>query len=246
MKSIGVLNSYVLFEIYRMDVSDLGVQSNDYFDNTIKLLSNNFPNISWQDRLDICSSRDTWVYPDNYFDIIISSQVCEHVHNHDLFFSEIYRTLCDGGFSIHLFPLKHYLYEGHLHLPLVHKILNYDLLLSYIKTLSRLGLGKYKEHYKVSSVTLNKFSELHADYMCFFTNYLSYSEILKLGKKYSLRTSFKYTQEYYLSKLRSILRMRPIYKYKYDRNAFIDWLDMYFLKYISSISVIFLQERGLY
>jgi hypothetical protein len=95
--------------------------------------------------------------------------------------------------AAHLYPLRHYFYEGHLHLPLVHKILNYDILYSYIKCLNRLGLGKFKLHKKTTGISLAEYTKAHADYMYFNTNYLSYTETLNLSKKYSLRGSFKYT-----------------------------------------------------
>ena len=144
--------------------------------------------------------------------------------------------LSNKGYSIHLFPLKHYLYEGHLHLPLVHKILNHDFLVSYIKFLSRLSLGKFR-HYK-TSISLDEYAEKHADYMCFFTNYLSYSDVLKLGKKHCLRTSFKYTENYYTSKLASILGLEAKYLYKNNKSSLMEWLSIHSLKYISSATLI--------
>jgi len=238
MKNFGVLNPAIKFEIYGFDVNDHGVQSEGYFTNTIELLSDNFPNIPWEKRLNVFSAKELWPYTDDFFDIIISNQVAEHVQDHNLFFSEINRTLCRGGYSIHLFPLKHYFYEGHLHLPLVHKILNHDFMVSYIKHLSRLGLGKFKSHNRSSSVSLEKYAERHADYMSFFTNYLSYLEVLKLGKKHSLRTSFRYTQEFYTGKLRSMLGLGSKYKYRRNRSSIADWLSIHILKYVSSVTLV--------
>lgn len=191
------------------------------------------------------SSKEAWPYDDGFFDFVISNQVVEHVLDHDLFFSEISRILCQGGKSFHLFPLRHYFYEGHLNLPMVHRILNHDFLVSYIKFLSRLGLGKFRDHNISTSISLNEYSERHADYMSFFTNYLSYREILKLGKKYSLRTSFRYTQEFYEAKLRSLLRLKPRHKYNYNRSSFIDWIAIHFFKYLSSITLM-LEKNEVY
>jgi len=238
MKNFGVLNPAIDFEVYGFDVNDHGVQSEGYFANTIELLSEYFPGISWENRLHVFSAKELWPYPDDFFDVIISNQVVEHVRDHNLFFSEINRTLCRGGYSIHLFPLKHYFYEGHLHLPLVHRILNHDYMVSYIKHLSRLGLGKFKSHNKSSSVSLDEYAERHADYMSFFTNYLSYLEVLKLGKEYTLRTSFRYTQEFYIGKLGSMLGLKPKYEYQRNRSSLVDWLSIHVLKYVSSITLI--------
>jgi SAM-dependent methyltransferase len=238
MQNIGVLNPTLEFEVYGFDVNDHGVQSEGYFINTIELLAEHFPDVPWTSRLRVFSTKETWPYPDGFFDFIISNQVVEHIHDHRQFFSEINRTLSKGGYSIHLFPLKHYIQEGHLNLPLVHKILNHDFLVLYIKFFSRLGFGKFKIHKKNYSVSLNEFSQAHADYMCFFTNYLSYAEVLKLAKECSLRTSFKYTKEFYTGKLRSMMGLKPKYDYKRIRSSLIDWLTIHILKYVSSITLI--------
>ena len=245
MKNINCLNPKIDFEFHGFDVSDHGVQSVGYFSKTIESLSKSFPDIPWNKRLKVLSTKDTWPYPDNYFDLVISNQVVEHIGNHELFFSEIHRTLSKEGHSIHLFPLKHYIYEGHLNLPFVHKILNYDFLVSYIKFLSLLGLGKFKSHNRSSDISLSEYSERHADYMSFFTNYLSYSEVLSLGKKHSLRTSFRYTQEFYFTKLRSIFGLKTKYKYSRARSSIADWLAIHVFKYASSITLV-LQKKETY
>lgn len=41
-----------------------------------------------------------WPYPDNYFDVVFSSQVIEHIHNTRLFVEEAYRVLKPGGTAI--------------------------------------------------------------------------------------------------------------------------------------------------
>lgn len=245
MKNLGILNPNIKIDVYGFDVSDHGVQSEGYFASTIEHLSGDFPDISWGERLQVISSKESWPYPDNFFDFVISNQVLEHINNHGLFFSEVRRTLRDGGRSVHLFPLKHYFYEGHLHLPLIHKILNHDLSLSYIKTLSRMGFGKFKSHNKSSGVSINDYAERHADYMCFFTNYLSHTEVLKLGKENSLRTSFRYTREFYTSKLGSVFGRAPKYLYRRNRSSFFDWLTFHILKYLSSITLV-LHKRETY
>ncbi|OEU78156.1 MAG: hypothetical protein BA872_01295 [Desulfobacterales bacterium C00003060] len=233
------------FEIYGLDVNDSSVQSENYCLKTNKLLSEKYPEVSWNERITIITSHDRFPFVEGFFDVILSNQVLEHVHNHDLFFSEISRTLKEGGVAAHLYPLRHYFYEGHLHLPLVHKILNYDILYSYIKCLSRLGLGKFKLHKKTTGISLAEYTKAHADYMYFNTNYLSYTETLNLSKKYSLRGSFKYTQEFYGNKLRSLLRLKPKYAYKTKRASLFGWVAIYVLKYLSSVTL-FLEKENTY
>lgn len=245
IENLPILNKSVTFEVYGFDVIDHGVQSVGFFKKTSDELLSKFASIPWQDRLVCISAGAPWPYPNEFFDIIVSNQVGEHVEDHNLFFSEIYRILKKGGFSVHLFPLKHYVWEGHLYLPFVHRIMNYDLLLTYIRLLSRVGLGKYKIHKKINGVDLNTYTERHADYMHYFTNYLSYNELLRLTKKYKLRTSFKYTQEFYTKKLRSMLSLKNRYEYSKKRYGFIDWILVFILKYINCITV-FLEKKERY
>jgi 2-polyprenyl-3-methyl-5-hydroxy-6-metoxy-1,4-benzoquinol methylase len=59
-------------------------------------------------------------FDDNYFDIIFSEQVIEHVRNIDLFFKEISRLTKPEGITFHTFPYKYHFIEQHLYMPLIH------------------------------------------------------------------------------------------------------------------------------
>ncbi|MFT6556354.1 class I SAM-dependent methyltransferase [Sneathiella sp.] len=236
--NIGVLNPAMKFEIYGFDVDDHGVQSEGYFAQTIALLEESFPNIPWQERLRVISADEPWPYPDGFFDIVLSNQVLEHVADHPMFFAETYRTLRDNGIAVHLFPSKHCVYEVHLHLPWVHRISNHDMLVSYIRLLSWLGLGKYKHHNKKSPLSVEKFAQRHADYIFFFTNYLTCSELYKHGKNHHLPTTFRYSKEFYSAKLRSIFGLKPIYIFNKNRSVLVDWLSVFFLRYVSAVTLV--------
>jgi SAM-dependent methyltransferase len=244
-KNLPLLNESLNFEIYGFDVSNHGVQKESFLYKTIANLEGQIPELSWRERISYISVGETWCYPDEFFDVIISNQVLEHVNDHELFFSEIYRTLQEDGFSVHLFPLKHYIYEGHLLLPFVHRIKNYSILFSYIKCLSLLGMGKFKGHKKSTGITLQMYAERHADYMHYFTNYISYKDALWLAKKYKMRISFKYTHEFYVRKALSMISIRSGYKYKRNRSSIIDWISLMILRYISSVTL-FLEKRETY
>lgn len=233
-ESLPPLHPACSIEIYGYDVSNHGVQSQGFFDEAVNFLAERHPHIKWQERLKLIHLNDAWPFPSEFFDIIISNQVLEHINNHDLFFAELHRTLKSGGTSAHLFPLQHYFFEGHLHLPFVHWIMNHDVLVGYIKLLSWMGLGKYNSE---SDDTLDNYSIRHADYMHYYTNYLSYSNTLQLAKRYNLRATFRYTQEFYIRKLRSLLGLKPSWEYPQRRSAIVDWLSVNTLKYISSITL---------
>ena len=193
-ENLPKLNPAMTFEIYGFDVKDHGVQKDGFLNNTVSYLSMMFPNVHWEERMAMICTDEPWACPNEFFQVVISNQVVEHVNDHHRYFSEIHQVLSWDGYSVHLFPLKSHIFEGHLLLPFVHRIINYDLLVEYIRWLSRLGLGKFRAHRREFGVALDEYGEAHADYMRhFFQLLITYREALRFGKKNGLRTSFIYT-----------------------------------------------------
>src|SRR5690606_4736744 len=126
--------------------------------------------------------------------------------------------------------------ESHLNLPFVHRVRNHDLLVRYIATLSRLGLGKYPAERRASGMPLSVYAERHADYMVHFTHYRSYGEFLQLAKRHHLRASYRYTREFYTRKLARILGRPPRASYHRRRSALLDWLSVTVLRYVSGVT----------
>lgn len=244
--NLALVHPELSVELHGYDVGDHGVQTAvTYFGDTVQRLTGQIPGTPWADRLHLISQDDRWPFPDGYFDVVVSNQVLEHVHDHDAFLGQLVRVLKTGGFSAHLFPLRHYIYESHLNLPFVHRIRNHDLLVRYITTLSRLGLGKYSGEGRASGVPLSVYAERHADYMVHFTQYRSYDDFLQLAKRHHLRASFRYTQEFYSSKLARMLGRPPRARYRRRRSALIDWLCVMVLRYVSGVTL-FLEKRESY
>lgn len=59
-------------------------------------------------------------FPDDYFDIVISDQVFEHVADLGQLAREVARTTREGGVGLHVFPAKWIITEPHLLAPFVH------------------------------------------------------------------------------------------------------------------------------
>jgi len=245
VRNLPLVFSNLSVEAHGFDVFGHGVQERGFLEKAIEFLSVQEPNTDWRKRITSVSLQERWPYEDEFFDVIVSNQVIEHVDDHALFFSENHRTLKRDGVSIHLFPLKNCVFENHLKLPLVHKIRNFDLLRSYIRALSRLRLGKFRTHHRDYGMPLEEYAERHADYMHYFTNYISYGEVLQLAKKYRLRASFKYTRELYIRRLRSFLSLTPKFEYPMRRPGLFDFLFVLFARYISIVTL-FLQKRETY
>lgn len=243
-ENLPVLNPNLDFELYGLDVHDSSVQVPGFFDRAHALLQERAPDRDWTGRLVVVSSREPWPFEDESFDVIISNQVLEHVADHAFVFDQMARTLRTGGWAAHLFPLVHYLFEGHLHLPLVHRVRTWDGLRAYIRFWSRLGLGKYPAHHRETGVSVDDYAERHADYMHYLTNYLSSREVLAVAKRAGLRASFRHTRRFYSSKIRSLLGRLPVYDYG-ARSAAWDWPCVIGLRYVSSITL-FLEKRFTY
>jgi SAM-dependent methyltransferase len=233
------------FCIYGFDISESGVQPANYMDRAISFLRESCPGPCWAERVLVGLETDPWPFQEGSFDFIISNQVVEHVRHPDIFWENLGRALKDGGISVHLFPLKHYIYEGHLHLPFVHRIHHATLRQAYIRLLSRLGLGKFRIHQKRFGMKLDKYSEMHSDYINFMTNYRSWREVLLDAKRAQLRGSFRYTQEFYFRKLRDVAGFSPHFIYKQTRNALTDWVWSRVLMYLSSITLL-IEKRQSY
>lgn len=227
------------FEIYGFDVIDSNIQASDYFEWTFEFLGQEFPNIDWKKRVFQIVTKQEWPFPAGFFDYIISNQVMEHVFDHDFSFQQIKRVLANDGVSIHLFPLRSYVYEGHLLLPFVHWISNKDLLFDYIKVCSLLGLGKYRRYFPMGSASdLNDFCQKHTDYMIYETNYLSPREVYKIAKRNLMRCSFRYTEDYYFNKLRQVFRKSLKYEYALIRHPWWERILFTFLVRLSSITLV--------
>jgi SAM-dependent methyltransferase len=237
--------SGLAFEIYGFDVHDSGVQESGFLCATTERLSSCLPGIPWHDHLRLIDSREAWPYSDGFFDFIVSNQVLEHVADPMHFLAQVKRCLVKGGCSAHLFPLKNVILEGHLLLPFVHWIRNHDLLIAVIRLFSRMGMGKYWGFHRRNRTELNDFSIRHADYLHYFTWYSSYRDFLYMAKIAGLRASFRYTREFYTSKLRRSLGMDLKWLYSTDRNALRDWWSVKWLSYLSCVTL-FLENEETY
>lgn len=237
-KCLGTLRPGAQIELYGFDVVDHGVQPQAFMQRTIANLQQECPQVDWSQRLLAARSGDPWPFADGFFDLVVSNQVLEHVHAPQRFFAEHFRVLMRGGRGYHLFPLKHYIYEGHLLLPWVHRIRSWDLMRAYIGWLSVLGLGKYREHARSTGISRSQFAERHADYVYFWTHYLTEREVAAVSRASGLRTCFRHTGEFYLAKLRSMCGLRPKRVYAaHGRGVLGAAVGVKFLRYLSSVTL---------
>ncbi len=108
-------------------------------------------------------------FADNFFDIVISNTVFEHVQDYDLTLSEISRILKPNGCCLHIFPPRWSPIELHVLMPLCGVIQNK----LWISLWAQLGIrNQYQKGMSAKEVT-----KLNMNYLSSSTNYLSSKEI---------------------------------------------------------------------
>jgi SAM-dependent methyltransferase len=240
---LGALRPDLQFEIYGFDISWGTPQTNEAKARADGELQQVAPGPDWSQRITLLSSESVWPYADAFFDAIVSNQVLEHVADHGKFMAEVKRTLAPGGFSAHLFPLKNYVYEGHLFVPFAHRIGNHDFAVPYLRLMHRIGFGRLDARGKPSRNGAAN-PQNQADWLMRFTNYRSKKEFIELGRREGLRVSFRFTQEFYWAKVGSLLKRPPKYVYSRERSAIRDWLSITALKYVSSVTLFFVKPEA--
>jgi SAM-dependent methyltransferase len=61
-------------------------------------------------------------FPDQYFDLVCSNQVFEHVHNLGPVLDELVRVTNPDGVHVHMMPTRETVFEAHLRVPLYHRL----------------------------------------------------------------------------------------------------------------------------
>lgn len=174
---------------------------------------------------------EPWPYSDHSVDVILSNQVLEHVFTPDLFFREIARCLKQDGVSIHLFPLKHVIYEDHVCIPLAHRICKPG----FIRTMAKIGFFKERA-LAIPGGKDCEFGECAASYLKSYTRYLTCKQVRRIAASIGLKISFDYTSRFYTAKLRSLRKLDPVYFYPPTRVS--DNLAFWAAKYVSSITLV--------
>lgn len=80
-------------------------------------------------------------FPDDYFDLVTSNMVFEHVADLQAVLAEMRRVLRPTGSMLHLFPLVEVWKEGHCAVPFAHRFNRY----SYLLAARYCGLGAGKQ-----------------------------------------------------------------------------------------------------
>jgi SAM-dependent methyltransferase len=235
-KYLPLFNPDIQFLVYGYDLLDHGVQEKSYVKRTFSYLYENSPGIAWDERIKMINSSDNWPFDNQTFDFVVSNQVLEHVWDHDQFFREQSRVLQPKGFSLHIFPVKEVIMDGHIFLPNVHKLNSWDAIYKKIKFYSKVGLGiVYQKEKKDYNNNLDHFSRVWADKIYHYCNYPTYKELSKSAKKNHLCITTRFTFDFYRRKIKEILGIEDDLIYK---NKASSKITFFFLKRISGVSIV--------
>lgn len=176
------------------------------------------------------TSGEPWPYDDHSIDVILSNQVLEHVSDADFFFRETSRCLKADGVSIHLFPLKNVIWEGHVCVPLAHRITRPG----FIRVMDSIFGAEQGKN--IPGGHEREFGECAADYIRKYTAYRTRRQIVAAARSCGLAATFDYTPYFYTSKIRSIAKRSP--KLQYSKWRALENLSSYPLSYVDSITLV--------
>ena len=130
------------------------------------------------------------LFKDDFFDIIFSEQVFEHVENMEIVLEELYRITKKGGAHVHTFPAKYHLVEQHLYMPIIHWVPKNQLRKWLMYLFVTLGKEPFWESLHNKSA-IEK-TQVYYNYSVERTYYRSAKRIKGLLSKYGFTANHKY------------------------------------------------------
>lgn len=145
--------------------------------------------------LSLVDNRGRSIFPDQYFDYILSDQVFEHVSNLRSVAHEIARLLKPDGQSFHKFPAAHRIIEPHYKLPFVHWLPKSSVRRAAIRGLLAIGFGRkfFPEH------SLGERTAIIFKYSVEETYYRSVREIRSILADEGIETDYRGGMRLYLA-----------------------------------------------
>jgi SAM-dependent methyltransferase len=134
------------------------------------------------DRLRLIERPYRLPFDDESFDFVVSSQVLEHVDDHDVAFREIYRVLEPGGATLHLFPPRWRPVEPHVRVPLATLITARP----WLRLWAALGVRNEFQ----TGLSAREVAALNRDYLRSSTNYLTRAQLERSGRTCFDRVDF--------------------------------------------------------
>ena len=195
------------------NIDVFGVDVN-HTNNKLKYANND---LIKSNRLKIITEEERLPFKDQYFDIVISNMVFEHVFNIEFALEEISRVLKDKGLVYLRFPSYEIIREGHTGIPLTHRIKNKKILRTYMHLAYTLGLGVNRSIHGDKKDWVNHMM----DYLENKTIYRKYKDLKIIFSNFEItHREINFLEFYFMDKnfikyvLKTPLKKILIYSYK--------------------------------
>lgn len=137
---VGCGRGELVAELRRLGARAFGIEIDPRFVDSGKLLeqhySDSFPILS------VIGSEGKSLFPDGFFDLVVSDQVLEHVANLRSVATEIGRVLRPGGLTCHQFPARFRIVEPHYRLAFTHWLPKGNIRREAIRLMLMAGFAK--------------------------------------------------------------------------------------------------------
>lgn len=162
-------------------------------------------------------------FDDRSFDVVISDQVFEHIHELEAAVAEIDRVLEPEGVSYHHFPTLDCLREGHIGIPLAHRLPVGRLRYGWTLALRRAGFGKHKEERR-DPVEWTRWKLDWIDRYCFYRSNREIEALLGRGHSLTHREveycRFRAQDRPGLARLVGVRALEPVWRRVFQRLGF--------------------------
>ncbi len=228
------------FDFYAFDIQESELTfhddelKNSHLSRLHLTLKKKYKNDNWEKKIKIIDPSDDWHEQFEFFDLIISNQVLEHVIDKPTFFDTLNKNLKSSGNSIHLFPTLDVFWEWHIHVPFAHWFKSEKILRKYMIIYRAITSPiKFIKNYQLLMNSINH----DVKYIFNKTHYSSTKQCIKYCHDQNLTVNLRYTYPYYFLKVCQWLRI-DINRFNfYKCNSFIHYLTFFITKHVSSITL---------
>ncbi len=230
-----------MVEVYGLDVNDSYVQKSGFISKAEEALSH-VAGSEGNQRIHLISSQAMWPFDDGFFDVVLSNQVLEHVRDIDLFIGEIARVMKPDGVSLHLFPLKQCVIEGHLGIPFVHRVQTSTVRRGLIRAWAKLHLPKYGPLQRTPGIPLNDYVNSRSSYIVHETSYRSLRDFERVLRAAGMSVDTSWTLHFYLLRLSRLIKRELVWIFDHRLDV-ANTLSFPLTSRISSVCLRFVKER---
>ena len=230
----------IAFDFYAFDVQESELTFKDEELNRSHLfrlhstLKRKYNNHDWETKIKILNPSDDWHEQLEFFDLIISNQVLEHVVDKPTFFHKLNKNLKLSGNSFHLFPTLDVFWEWHIHVPFAHWFKSEKSLRKFIILYKYLTSPiKFIKNHGQMMDSINH----DAKYILNKTHYSSTKEFIEYCHTQNLNVNLRYTYPYYVLKACQWLKIDINRNDFYNCNRLIHYITFFITKRVSSITL---------